>query len=335
MSASKAAILVDAITVVQHLAPYEDWRNTNTDWELDPLCFALTPGATLPNEAWNTALVLAGQCRLPKICKYLIENGADPDALDADGISALQALAKNECPQNMGGDPWNLQNFVLPLVTDRWVASGIETLDVLRNGRTNNINYPSRVVEQRPHQCGHRCYRSGSCFHDAPRVLHFAAVGGLEDNLIKALIEYGADPAFPDGKGYLPLFYAMSRDHTRTSRLLMRGEYYSAKLENLILIRGEGSRPLHVACRFALVPLVNILTGYGHSPNQLDDLGRTPMHETLTQFQSDGYRSRSSKEVVKRLMLKGAKNNAVSFDNTTLQQLLDAKGLDFSDFCWW
>jgi ankyrin repeat protein len=108
-------------------------------------------------------------------------------------------------------------------------------------------------------------------------------------NLVKLLLERGAEPSTPsrNGMGVTPLHSAAAGRHLEIARLLVdAGADVNAR-------SGEGFTPLHSAAQNGQAELVRLLLNYGADPHAAADGGKTPAdlardkgHETITSMLS-------------------------------------------------
>uniref|UniRef100_A0A0N5C4R1 ANK_REP_REGION domain-containing protein n=1 Tax=Strongyloides papillosus TaxID=174720 RepID=A0A0N5C4R1_STREA len=100
--------------------------------------------------------------------------------------------------------------------------------------------------------------------------LIFASTFG-EYNIVKSLLEYGADPNITDNSHRSPLIHAIENGHFSICKMLIE---YNA---NVNLPEKNGYTPLHIACKDikTQTKLINLLVSHGANCDQLDFMGRS------------------------------------------------------------
>jgi len=91
-------------------------------------------------------------------------------------------------------------------------------------------------------------------------------------DILKLLLDHGADVNVQDKWGYTPLYWACLHGQTKAVRLLLS---HGADVN----IRDEGDRtPLHAACLSGCAPVIQALLKGGVDVNAQDKYGDTPLH---------------------------------------------------------
>jgi ankyrin repeat protein len=134
--------------------------------------------------------------------------------------------------------------------------------------------------------------------------LHWAAYGGRFD-VVKLLLEHGADPNTQDEDGRTPLHKAAYKGHVDVVKLFLElgvdpntqdkdggrrctrrrlgpcrcCEASSGTRRDPNIKNKYGETPLHKAAFGGRVDVVKLLLEHGVDPNTQDKYGRTPLHE--------------------------------------------------------
>lgn len=249
-------------------------------------------------EGGPTPFLLAASSDHPGMCQLLLGLGADRQAADEVGDTALHRAIRMGKAEAV--------RFLL----------GERLFDIeLRNkaGATPLV-YAAR--------CGDlECVRMVLAFHPAANAkddhahwtaLHFAAFDGREE-IVRALLRPRAsgavrkadaiDPNAIDLEGARPVHYAAMRGHLSVFRLLVeRGAYYSVSDRN-------GSSALHWASSAGQLEVVQFLVEKAMDVNQQDKLRRSPLFYSCKNGHVD---------VVRFLLTHGAERSL---------QVRDAEGL--------
>lgn len=241
--------------------------------DLTSLFFALGRYRLSSQKELDAALRIACHYALPKTTRFLLTRGSDVHAVSKYGVSAIHAtVAKRARWRHFD----KFHTFLFPAIRPDYpqslVAQTVATLldygaDVQRKTSTT-----------RSHICNHKCWKSVSCDHKGQTALHLASSSGMV-NVVKILLEYGSTLDAQNDDGYSPLFGALAQGHEELSRFFLQ-QYESI---NPFVNRFCKSTALHIACRFALSKIVLELLENKAEVNSIDSLGRTSLHEVLSQ----------------------------------------------------
>lgn len=270
------ALLNDSPKVVVALVRHGTflYKGDNDYPDLTPLYLAVA-NPFCCTTYYDGPLRIASSYALPWFCEYLLVRGATPNKLSKFGVGPMQLAVMRRFPF---GNFNEIARFYRrnTMVHRNWQHLLRQTLSILlRFDGDPNL----QSANSRRHRCNPQCWRSVDCQHSSQRVLHFAAASGDED-VVSLLLFSGADPTMCDGEGYLPLYSALSQGHYPIASRLM-GEY--ADPANLIIVRPIQSTAFHITCRFASVMGTLYLLKKGADVNAVDSIGKTPLHEVLSQ----------------------------------------------------
>ncbi len=106
--------------------------------------------------------------------------------------------------------------------------------------------------------------------------LHDAALWGHTE-VVKLLLEHGADPNIRDKTGATPLLLAVDQDHTDVAKLLLEHGADPNVSEKI----GDRRSVLHSAVIGRLKDVVELLLKKGADPNVRDIDGATPLHKAV------------------------------------------------------
>ena len=239
------------------------------------------------------------RARSRSVAKLLLDHGADPNARDVSGRTAVE------------------REPVAGVLFER----GLEDLKRAELGGRGVADRPGRLREIQtlvdlglaPDRSGkrgdtllHRAARRGdarlselllahganpNARNDADDVpLHSASSAGV----VRLLLEHGADPNAEDDYGDVPLHSASS---ARIVRLLLE-HGADAEARN-----GDGETPLH---KIEAADSVRLLLEHGADPNAQDDDGNVPLHEACSRLRDA--------DTVRFLLEHGANPNARAND---------------------
>jgi cytohesin len=105
-------------------------------------------------------------------------------------------------------------------------------------------------------------------------ALYLASSSG-HTQVVQLLLANGADPFTPDGDGSLPLHVACRGNHMKTAARLLRGRRTPAHLN---APDGSSHTPLHLASKLGHAQMVALLLKAGADVDARTDTQRTPLH---------------------------------------------------------
>ena len=196
-----------------------------------------------------------------KIVHFMMDAGANVDALNEDGQSALMLAAKATITE----------------VVTVLIGNGADV-----NLRDKNGSTPLLVVTKR------------LCRPTAKQPLNTG--GGQKDesnnsdcddgdvlSMVRLLVTIGAKKNLSDKKGFTPLHVCAKRGHVGGMQLLLK---HGADVNCRTL---SGDTPLGLAALAGFLDVVNelLIRDYGADINQANDLGRTPLHLAIVDPKGD------------------------------------------------
>jgi ankyrin repeat protein len=281
----------------------------------DLVRFLLEHGAdpNLEGASGKTPLHMLSDCRadcILVVAQSLLERGADVNALDKDHQTPLLLAARYERSDLVrlllehGADP-NLEG-----------GGGETPLHILSGHRVSDYHRADYIL------VAHLLLERGTHvnardkYHQTPLLL---AVRHERSDLVRVLLEHGADPNLEGAGGKTPLHmlsgHRMS-DYHRADYILVA---------QLLLERGvdvnardkDHQTPLLLAVRYDRSDLVRFLLEHGADPNLDDGGGKTPLH-ILSGYRVFNYHCADYILVVAQLLLeRGADVNARDKDHET------------------
>ena len=130
-------------------------------------------------------------------------------------------------------------------------------------------------------------------------------------DIVRLLLQHGADVGTQDEGYSIPLHLASSRGELEVARLLL--DY----LADVDAMNKDGRTPLHLASSSGRVEIVHLLLDHSVNTNAKDKDGRTPLYEALSQ---------GKPEIVRLLLDRGADANAGDKDGWTPLHNASCKG---------
>jgi len=233
--------------------------------------------ASTPDD--GTALVLASSNGREKMALFLLEKGADPNAADGYGLTALH---------------WALQEGIVALftrpyaVTDRfWVHPNMPELvkALLAHGANPNARIKKDFMPYDIHRYGRtrRFTLPQLGLTGATPFLLAAAVADL--GAMRVLVEGEADPTVVTEEGTTPLMVAagMGPDHSRNLTKEQRKSFLEAvrltvqlgSAVNAVTLGGRTA--LHGAALYGLADVVQVLAEKGANLDAKDMYGQTAL----------------------------------------------------------
>ena len=229
----------------------------------------LMDGGARPNDAipdWGgTALIIASTMGKTNVVQVLLDKGADPNLRDKNSFTALHAAVRDS---DYGEDQ------------AQRVAAVATVKVLLKHGANPN----ARLHQEKPTV---RALNEVS-FEGATPLALAAEVNSLD--VIKALVEGGADPNIATEKGTTPLILAAGgatdeqRPRSPEERALA---VHTARflVEHGADVNAAGDfgwTAIHVAAYQGLNDVVEYLAGKGGKLNTKDELGQTPLSIALS-----------------------------------------------------
>ncbi len=111
-------------------------------------------------------------------------------------------------------------------------------------------------------------------FDDKSTPIHMASINGHVE-VVRILVEHGADAKAQDGMGRTALHVASAEGHVEVVRMLVEHGVGATAQD------GKGLTPLHVASTWGHVDVVCVLVEYGADVATQDEHGWTPLHLAL------------------------------------------------------
>ncbi|KAI6363726.1 hypothetical protein MCOR25_005792 [Pyricularia grisea] len=231
----------------------------------------------------NKALRVACNYGLSRTAYVLLNRGADPMDMSPFGMMPIHLALANSQPwwdsakyeyTRIGFEVERIIHHLGWEELARWNISAL-----LKFGCPVDL----RSAQHRRHKCDHKCLGSLDCNHHEQTPLHMAAKINFRI-VAEFLLDEGADPYTPNGEGYTPLYCAIVHESSKVAGVLFKRCQPNV---NPVVHIPTGTTALHIACRFALPPMVDWLLEAGADPDVVNSRGMTPMHEVLCQTQPD------------------------------------------------
>ncbi|KAI1267715.1 ankyrin repeat-containing domain protein [Xylariaceae sp. FL1019] len=288
------AILGDAPAVIIYLMKQGVGMSEPMEKHVDllSLCLVLTKAHATQGEL-DKALRTTVTYRLPRCVKNLLVRGANPNAYNQFGLtathyafmpcaplSAPSVLTRalvflSQLNKNQPMDSIAIQQARPALATMRRTR-------LLKDLLTYGADLTLRTRTTRFHICDEKCWKSIDCYQGGESVSHLAAASGLWLAVRDTpTFEYGLGTF--SGAGQTPLFKALCRARLPIVDEMLDLSFAMEFDRNPVVQNIDNSTALHIACRFALAPVVARLLRDGVSANVTDRQGRTPLHEALQQ----------------------------------------------------
>ena len=209
------------------------------------------------------------------VVSRLLEAGADPNAQDKFGTTALSNAAAN---RNVPIMKLLLDNGANMEIADQWPSTALA--HSARNGRCDSLKL---LLDY------------GANPDSEGEALIIAALNGNQ-YMTKLLLDYGANVDIEDQYGWRPLHHAAEDGHVPVLRQLLEAG------ANLNTQKKYGDTPLMVAAQKGHVPAVALLLEAGADKDKPDEDGATPLFMAA----KNGY-----KHVVELLLEAGADKDIV------------------------
>jgi hypothetical protein len=151
---------------------------------------------------------------------------------------------------------------------------------------------------------------------NTPLHLTMLSFGAGKAKVVGFLIKNGGNVNIQNKKGQTPLHLlcslasALSKESTE-KEFLVTARGLARRMKNLDITDKEGQTALHVACGQGLPRLVSMLLAQGANPDVKDNNGESPIFKALE------LPRKGSREIVQKLMEKGADLNVTNKDGLT------------------
>jgi ankyrin repeat protein len=211
-----------------------------------------------------TPLIIAAATGRNKVAAILLDNGADPDAVAADGFTALHHAAKHKDAVEMVGA-------------------------LLRHHAKPNV----RLVQKKP-----TVLASGIVLQGGTALAVAAEINNL--GAVKLLVDGRADPSIPTERNTTPLMLAagagtdLARPRSPEERAMaLQTVRYLVERGADVNAAGEfGWTALHAAAYQGLDDVIEFLAGHGANLDAKDRFGQTPLsiaYAVITKGIGDAY----------------------------------------------
>ena len=255
---------------------------------------------TLPDG--TSALVLATKNAHYELGALLLDAGADPNA-DAQGWTALHEIKWTRRP-NLGF------NNPPPIV-----SGSLSDLDFIRLLATHGADLDARMTKEPNNRYRNVLNRIGS----TPFLL---AAKAADVEMMRLLVELGADPLLPNEDGTTPLMvaagvgiWAVGESPGTNEEALAATEYALALGGDVTTIDDNGDTALHGAIIRGSEPLVRYLLDHGADIEATNEKGWTPLRIAKGVFYSNTGKRWPEMETL-LLALGADPSSATGADNT-------------------
>jgi len=244
------------------------------------------------------------------VARLLIDRGAGVDAKAKAGMTPLHIAA--------GNDAHEMVQLLIERGAYVWARSdrGLVPVDyaISKNAGNAAMLLVNKVFEGRPIPRYNRVSGGLSLSRYARITLLHLAAWNNEHELVKLLLEFGADVNAKNIRGWMPLHIAVQENAAEAARLLIEhGASVNAKDE-------DGLTPLHGAAGQNAVGVAQLLVARGADVNAKSKNGRMPLHTAVLE---------NAAEAARLLIEHGASVNAK--DENGLTPLHDAAGKNAVD----
>jgi ankyrin repeat protein len=231
-----------------------------------------------------TPLIIASAISNPEVAAVLLDHGANPNAVDANGFTSLHHAVRDS---DYGVDAATKATAVT--IVKALLAHGADP-----NARLH-IDEEKAAAERKYNAggVGARAKRTAMTITEvelngATPVALAAEVNNIE--AVKALVEGGADPLIPTEKGTTPLLLASgagtdvqrARTVDERSTAVQTARYLIEHGADVNKAGDYGWTPLHSAAYQGLNDLVAYLVSQGAKIDAKDELGQTPLSISLS-----------------------------------------------------
>lgn len=203
----------------------------------------------------DTSFLCAARGDNDKLARFLLQNGADPAAKDADGQTVLHIAASRRL------------TGLMQLMIDKY-ASNI-------NAKNKDGQTPLHVaISEGKMEAAKLLLKNGADLQagDNSVLQHMVRVRD-DEPMAHLLLQSKADPEEKDARGWTPLHHAAANNFPATAKVLLAAGAEASACD------AHGWTPLHAAVtRGAEVALIQLLLNKGASPSATDGYGWTPLH---------------------------------------------------------
>ena len=258
--------------------------------DVDSARFLLRAGAK-PNDAQPktglTALMIASAMAHTETVDLLLDNGADPNLADAIGYTSLHSVVRDsDYGINLAG-----KDAVLTIVKS-----------LLKHGANPNARLSQdkeKAAEEIKNGSVQRAERRTAVtvneiiLQGATPLFLAAEVNNLD--VIKALVEAGADPLIPTERGTTPLMMAAGAGTDVQRERAPEERAAAVETAKFLVERGAdvnaagqyGWTALHAASYQGMNDVIEYLVSKGAKINQKDEFGQTPLSISMSVLTKD------------------------------------------------
>ncbi|KAI0158066.1 ankyrin repeat-containing domain protein [Xylariaceae sp. FL1272] len=288
------AILSDAPAVIVYLLKQGVGMSEQMKKHVDllSLCLVLCKVHATQSEL-DKVLRTAVTYRLSRCVANLLVRGAGPNSYNQYGLTATHYVFLARVP--LSAQDWAFaHSLVLHLSHNgqhtnraknnqpKISHADIRRAKLLNNLVTYGVDLTLRTRTTRFHACDEECWKSVDCYQGGESVSHLAASSGCWLSVYDIPnVDLGLSTS--SATGHTPLFKALCRGRLPTVKKMLGLSLDKDSDMNPVVQNTDNSTALHIACRFAFVPVVSLLLSRGAFANVTDRQGRTPLHEALRQ----------------------------------------------------
>ena len=228
-----------------------------------------------------TPLIIASAMDRPEVVALLLEQHADPNAVDVKGLTSLHRAVRDS---DRGTDP-TTKAAAAAVVKELLAHRANPNARVKPDKQVNDSFERDLPPEERDRAS---LTVNGVSLRGATPLAFAAEVNNLE--AVKALVEGGADPLIPTDRNTTPLMLAVGgaadvlRQRTPEERA-MAVETARYLVEHGADVNGVGQfgwTPLHCAAYQGLNDVIEFLVSKGAKLDAKDEFGQTPLSISLS-----------------------------------------------------